>query len=267
MESGPVHASAQSGFSRGAATYAKGRPDYPGAVQALLTQTLGLTGGRHIADVGAGTGKFTRLLLQTGAHVTAVEPVANMRQVLEQTLAAEPQWAQRLNVLEGTAQALPLPSVSMDAVCCAQAFHWFASRETLNEFARVLKPDGWLVLVWNERDHTVDWVNALTRMMAPYEGTAPRFHTGAWRAPFPHHAFGALHEQVFAYQHVGTPEQVLVNRTLSISFIAALPQAEQDQLRQQMAALIDTSPALRGRSEIAYPYTTRVFYAQRLAVG
>jgi SAM-dependent methyltransferase len=125
-----------------------------------------------VADVGAGTGKFTPLLAATGADVIAIEPVDAMR---AQIVARQP----TVRALPGTAQALGLPGASLDAIVCAQAFHWFADRAALDEFARVLKPGARLGLVWNVRDESVDWVAALTRIMTPYEGDAPRFTRAA----------------------------------------------------------------------------------------
>jgi len=143
-----VHHSAAAGYKTAADTYIKGRPDYPPQVSQWLTQTLGLDSHKTVIDLGAGTGKFTGRLVATDAQVIAVEPVAQM---LEKLSAA---WPQVLAV-SGTATDLPLPDASVDAVVCAQAFHWFATTEALNEIARVLKPGGKLGLIWNLRDTQV----------------------------------------------------------------------------------------------------------------
>ncbi|CAM5790244.1 methyltransferase domain-containing protein [Ottowia pentelensis] len=251
-----VHAAARHGFERQAGAYARGRPDYPPALQGWLRGALALGPGRAVADVGAGTGKFTPLLTATGAEVVAIEPVDAMRAQLataQPTVRAQP----------GTADALPLPDASLDAIVCAQAFHWFATRAALDEFARVLKPGGHLGLVWNVRDESVDWVAELTRIVTPHEGDAPRFYKGSWRQAFPHPAFGPLHESVFDYVHEGPPQQVIVDRFLSVSFIAALPAAEQARVRAQIEALIEHHPALRGQAVVRFPYRTRAFAGVR----
>ena len=209
-----------------------------------------------MADVGAGTGKFTPLLTATGAQVIAVEPVDAMR---AQLAAAQP----AVRALPGTADALPLADAALDAIACAQAFHWFATRAALDEFARVLKPGGRLGLVWNVRDESVDWVAELTRIVTPHEGDAPRFHKGSWRQAFPHPAFGPLQESVFAYTHEGPPQQVIVDRFMSVSFIAALPEHEQARVRAQIEDLIASHPALRGRQMLQFPYHTRAFVCVR----
>ena len=251
-----VHAAARQGFEKQAAAYARGRPDYPGALGGSLRDALGLGPGRVVADVGAGTGKFTPLLAATGADVIAVEPVDAMRAQITATQPA-------VRALPGTADALPLADAALDAIVCAQAFHWFATRAALDEFARVLKAGGRLGLVWNVRDESVDWVAALTAIITPFEGDAPRFHKGDWRKPFPHPGFGALVETRLPYEHVGPPRQVIVDRFMSVSFIAALPDARHTQVRAEIEALVATHPELRGRELVRFPYTTRAFACQR----
>jgi len=252
-----VHEAAQQGFSHAAQAYAQGRPDYPAELQPWLQQVLGLAPGRQVLDLGAGTGKFTRLLTRTGAQVTAVEPVAEMRAQLSAGLPGVP-------VLEGTAEALPLPDASVDAVVCAQAFHWFANEAALQEIHRVLRPGGSLGLVWNVRDESVDWVARLTTLITPYEGDAPRFYKGDWRRPLTGCWFGPLELSRFSYQHVGPPDQVIVDRFMSVSFIAALPPAAQAEVRQQLQDLVAQHPALRGQSTVAFPYQTEAYLARRL---
>ncbi len=253
-----IHTAAQQGFSRQAEAYRRGRPGYPPQLQGWLRDALSLGPGRAVADVGAGTGKFTELLLATGAQVIAIEPVDAMRE----RIAPHP----HLRAQAGTAQATGLAAASLDALVCAQSFHWFATHAALDEFARVLKPGARLGLVWNERDESVAWVAALTRIIAPYEGDAPRFYKGDWRRAFPHPAFGSLAETVLTHEHVGPPGQVIIDRVLSISFIAGLPADQQSQVRAQLEHLIATDPALRGQSEARVPYTTRAFVSVRLAV-
>ncbi len=250
-----VHDAALHGFSREAASYARGRPEYPAELGGWLKDTLRLGPGRTVADVGAGTGKFTKLLLATGARALAIEPVAAMRE----QAAALPGVA----ALDGTAQALPVAAQSLDAIVCAQAFHWFARTEVLDEFARVLRPGGLLGLVWNVRDESVDWVAEITRLITPYEGDAPRFYKGTWRQAFPHPAFTPLQEARFAHAHVGPPGQVIIDRFMSVSFIASQPAPQQAQIRAALEHLIATHPALRGRTTISFPYQTVAMHCAR----
>ncbi|MEN5090658.1 methyltransferase domain-containing protein [Pseudomonas protegens] len=251
-----IHQAAADGYKNAADTYVRGRPDYPAEVDSWLREELGLKPGRVAVDLGAGTGKFTRRLLATGAQVIAVEPVAAMRA----RLAAALPEAQALN---GTAEAIALKDASVDVLVCAQAFHWFASTAALDEIQRVLKPGGKLALVWNLRDDRVPWVAHLDSIVNALQGDTPRYYTGAWRQAFPHPGFGPLHEQHFSQGHSGTPEDVIFNRVRSTSFIAALPQAERDAVDRQIAALIASEPQLRGKSQITVPYETAAFYTVR----
>ena len=220
-----VHAAAAAGFAAGAATYAAGRPEYPAEVEGWLREDLRLGPGRAVLDLGAGTGKFLSRLRATGAALHAVEPVPAMLQTL---IAANAD----VEAMSGTAERIPLTDASMDAIVCAQSFHWFASAAALAEMRRVLKIGGVLGLVWNVRDESVDWVAALTRIIAPYEGETPRFSSGRWREVFPAEGFSTLIERRFAHAHVGPPERVVVDRILSTSFIAALGAVEQGRNRR-----------------------------------
>ncbi|MDP4024595.1 class I SAM-dependent methyltransferase [Methylobacterium sp. NEAU 140] len=250
-----IHAAAADGFAAGAAAYGAGRPDYPAAVADWLTGDLGLGPGRRVLDLGAGTGKFLPYLRATGADVVAVEPVAAMRAAL---LRAHPE----ATALAGTAEAIPLEAACLDAVVCAQAFHWFAGAAALAEIARVLRPGGRLGLIWNVRDERVPWVAALSRITDPHEGGAPRYRTGAWRAAFPAPGFGPLRERRFPHVHRGPAEAVVVDRTLSVSFVAALPEAERAAVAGAVRALVAETPELAG-AEVAFPYETVAFTCMR----
>jgi SAM-dependent methyltransferase len=205
-ESGPaVHRAALEGFSREALSYGRGRPDYPQQLSIWLQHALRLCPGKSALDLGAGTGKFTRLLLQTGAAIVAIEPVDAMRAQLLENLPG-------IVALAATAQSMPVAQGSVDAVVCAQAFHWFATVPAVREIGRVLRSGGRPGLVWNVRDESVDWVAAITRIMAPYEGDTPRFHTGEWRRLFPNELFSQLEETNVAHQHVGSAQAVILDR-------------------------------------------------------
>ena len=253
-----IHDAAQHGYSTEAASYTRGRPEYPAALKSWLTKDIGIGAGTPVVDLGAGTGKFTRLLTAIGAAVTAIEPVDAMRDELSRKLPA-------VRALAGTADAMALPSGSFDAVLCAQAFHWFATQPALSEIHRVLKPGASLGLVWNVRDEAVDWVAAITEIITPYEGDAPRFYKGDWRKPFDGRLFTQPALSTFSYSHVGSPQQVIIDRFLSVSFIAALPSDEKAHVAQRLQALIDQHPALRGQSEVVFPYRTEAYSCQRLS--
>ncbi|MEI7443726.1 MAG: class I SAM-dependent methyltransferase [Burkholderiales bacterium] len=252
-----LHDAARVGFAAGSATYERGRPEYPEALGGWLAAALGLGPGRVVADVGAGTGRFTARLVATGADVVAVEPVAEMR---ARIAAAAP----GATALDGSAEALPLADASVDALVCAQAFHWFDSPAVLREFHRVLRPGGRLGLVWNVRDESTGWVAELTRVFEPHEGDAPRHRTGRWKAAFePPRWFTPPRVETFPHRHVGPFERVVVDRVLSVSFVAALPEADRAAVAARVRALPDRHPALRG-PEVAFPYLTEAWLAVRV---
>jgi SAM-dependent methyltransferase len=253
-----VHNAALKGYSAEAQRYTQGRPDYPDGLSTWLSHTMNVTPQARVVDLGAGTGKFTRLLTPLSHQVIAIEPVNAMRQAFVQSFPD-------IEVASGTAQALPLPDSNVDAVLCAQAFHWFAERKALEEIHRVLKPGGRLGLVWNVRDESVDWVAEITRIITPYEGDAPRFHTGQWLTPFDGTLFSPPELTCFGHTHTGTAETVIMNRFLSVSFIASLPAADNEAVTRKLRELIHDHPALAGRETVEFPYQTRAYVCQRLA--
>lgn len=252
-----VNPIAGTGFARGAGVYATSRPGYPAAVTDWLRDRLGIGTGSVVAEVGAGTGKFTILLADSGAEVIAIDPVAEM---LAELHAALPD----VRTVVTSADKLPLADASVDAVICATAFHWFASSNVVAEFRRVLRLGGTLGLIWNVRDTSVPWVAALSELTNRYQGDAPRETEAAWRAPFPAPGFTPLHETRMRYEHRGHAEDVIVGRTLSTSFIAALPDATKATVVADVRDLIARTPALAGQSDIVFPYVTTAYDCRRL---
>ncbi|MDR7269510.1 SAM-dependent methyltransferase [Pelomonas saccharophila] len=254
----PIHDAAQRGYTLAPDSYQRGRPEYPPALVAWLDSPLGVRDGARVVDLGAGTGKFTHLLARTGAAVTAVEPVDAMRAKLAESLPG-------VQTLAGAAEAIPLTDGEADVLVCAQAFHWFANAQALGEMHRVLKPGGRLGLVWNVRDEACDWVAAITEIITPYEGDAPRYYTGQWKRAFEGQAlFAPLQLTEFPHSHEGSFEQVVIDRIASVSFIAALPAAERQAVEAKLRALQQRFAALR-EPVIAFPYVTQAWQAGRLA--
>ncbi|MDB5819704.1 MAG: Methyltransferase [Rhizobacter sp.] len=252
-----VHDAARRGFTSEARSYARGRPEYSDALVGWLAVDLQLAAGKTVVDLGAGTGKFTKLLVKTGAEVVAVEPVDAMRERLSSMLPG-------VRAIGGAAESMPLGDASAAAVVCAQAFHWFANEAALQEMHRVIEPGGWLGLVWNVRDDSVDWVNAITDITAPYEGDAPRFYKGDWRKPFDGRLFGELALTTFRHEHVGPAQEVIIDRSMSVSFIAALPADEKARVEARLRALVNTHPALAGQERIVFPYRCEAYRCKRL---
>ena len=252
-----IHAAAQTGYANEALAYAQGRPDYPDGVLQWLQNALGIGAGQAVVDLGAGTGKFTKLLLKAGADVIAVEPVDAMREQLAASVTGA-------KIFSGSGAAIPLENASVDAVICAQSFHWFATEAALREIHRVLKPGGRLGLVWNVRDDSCDWAAAITAIITPYETNVPRFYLGGWRQAFSGEYFSPLELTVCAHRHVGKPQQVILERFRSVSFIASLPDVEKEKVVARLQALIASHPALRNKETIAFPYRTEAYKCVRL---
>ncbi len=192
------------------------------------------------------------MLVRTGAEVVAVEPVAAMLARLTTDLPG-------VRTLRASAPQLPLADACTDAVVCAQSFHWFATAAALAEIQRVLKPGGVLGLIWNVRDRTVPWVDALSRLIDRHEGDAPRYDNGEWRIVFPAPGFGALREKSVPHAHVGSAGQVIVERTASVSFVAAMPEAERDALLDEVRALVAVTPELASET-VSMPYVTKMYW-------
>jgi SAM-dependent methyltransferase len=242
-----VHPVARAGFGAAADVYERARPSYP--EEAVVW--LGLGRGDTVVDVGAGTGKLTRLLVATHARVIAVEPVEEMRGVLlERVPGAE--------VRAGTAEELGLPDGSADLIAVAQAFHWFDHERALAEFHRVLAPGGRLALVWNMRDLADPLQRAVEDLIAPYRHSNDATAKPRWRTPLEEsRLFGPVTVQRMPNEQLLTVEG-LCERVASTSFVAVLQPAERDALLDRVRALV------RGRDEpIAYPYVTEVYVTIR----
>jgi SAM-dependent methyltransferase len=244
-----VHRAAQ-GFETSAPAYERARPSYPPEATADLVAQLGIGPARTVVDLAAGTGKLTRLLLPTGADVVAVEPLAGMRAQLH---AAVP----NVEVLEGTAEAIPLPDRAADAVVVGQAFHWFDGERALAEIHRVLRPGRGLGLMWNVRDRTVDWVRRLGELTEPYAGNVPRYRTGEWRRAFDTTGrFGPLEHRSYPFEHE-VDADTMVERMSSISWIAVLPEPDRSRLLERVRALFDGMPR-----RFPVPYHTELWWCR-----
>jgi SAM-dependent methyltransferase len=248
-----IHHAAAGGFGSAAEKYERSRPDYPDESVRLLARELRLSPGRQAMDLGAGTGKLTRMLTGTGASLVAVEPVEAMRRRFAQVVPEVP-------VVGGTAEALPFRDGTFDAVVCAQAFHWFDAEGAMRAIHAVLRPGGRLGLVWNTRDESVDWVKQMSDVLRPYESKEPG---GGWRDAFARTTlFGRLHERRFSHRQ-DLDVEGLVERVASVSFIAILPDAERAGVLGRIRSLAETHPALAGRSRFVLPYVTKVYWCER----
>jgi SAM-dependent methyltransferase len=242
-----VHDAAARGFSRSAAAYERARPEYPPDAVRWLAQRLDLRAGRRVVDLAAGTGKLTRPLAATGAEVVAVEPLAEMRARIGPAAR---------KVLDGTAEAIPLPDRGADAVTVAQAFHWFDGPVALEEIHRVLRPGGALALVWNRRPLDDPVHAAIARIVEPHRGDAPAHRSGSWREAFEGTPlFGPFEERTFVHSREHDAD-ALAERVASTSFVATLPEDVREEVLAAVRALAADGP-------VALPYVCEVFVCAR----
>lgn len=233
-----VHAAAARGFEAEAATYRRARPEYHPDLVARFVDRY----GGEVVDLGAGTGIFTAQLVAHGLRPVAVEPLAAMRAQLTDFLPS-------VTALAGSAEAIPRDDDSADTVVVAQAMHWFDHAAALEEIARVLRPGGHLVTVWNVRDESVAWVAQYTEVMERYAGDTPRHRSMKWRTAINDDARFEQVDEWSAPHPVPTDADGVVARAVSTSYIAALPIADQRDVERELLAIV----APLGES-FDYPY-------------
>jgi MOSC domain-containing protein YiiM/SAM-dependent methyltransferase len=250
-----IHASAAKGFAAGADAYERGRPEYAPEAVARLVRELGIGPGARVLDLAAGTGKLTRQLASTGADIVAVEPIAEMRAKLEASLPD-------VEALEGTAERIPLPNHSVEAVVIGQAFHWFDSVRAVSEIRRVLRPGGRVGLIWQVRDVSRPWTARLDEIIDRADDGHPRYRTGAWREGFDRTAlFESLQEATYETVQRGSPETI-VDRVASISYVAAMPEARRRAVLDEVRELLATDPETAGATDLELRYDANVYWAR-----
>ena len=230
------HAAHANSFGPAAEVYERGRPGYPAAA---LDWLLPAGGRPRIVDLGAGTGKLTRQIRDRGLPVTAVDPSEEMLAQLGKAVRGVP-------ALLGTAEKIPLPDASADAVLVAQAWHWVDPARAVPEVARVLSPGGRLGLIWNLRDERVAWVHRLGEII----GSPERDRQTTVGAPF-----GEVE-----IAHFGWTETLGASRLLDMvasrSGVILLPPDERAAVLGEVRRLVATHPELVGHTEFELPYVT-----------
>jgi SAM-dependent methyltransferase len=228
-------------FGSEAAAYERGRPSYPPeAVDWLLAPTDSFRAG-EVLDLGAGTGKLTTRLVERGLSVTAVDPIAEMLDMLRGALPDTP-------ALLGSAEQIPLPDNAVDAVLVAQAWHWFDPERATAEIIRVLRPGGRLGVLWNTRDERSGWVRDFGRIVG-----------------LEHDRDSATVDLPTAFTDVATHQiqwtnyitrDALIDYVASRSYCITSPAEVRTRTLENVRELLDTHPALINSTGLAMPYIT-----------
>ena len=240
----------------GAEVYERARPGYPSAVVELIEAELGAEPGTRLLDLAAGTGKLTRELISTGAEVIAVEPVAQMR---AQLAAASP----GVEVLEGTAESIPLPDGSIHAVTVAQAFHWFDVPRACAEIHRVLDPTGGIAVLrndWGEQDPG-GWLPQLQELLQTHS-RRDADHGNAWIPAFERTGlFGPLQLRLVP-NDLKSDIAGLQARVASLSFIAAMDETGRQMVLDEVEGILRFH-GIKPGEEFTVPNVVAVRWALR----
>jgi len=248
-----------SSFGAAAVAYAEHRPDY---AQAAVRWALERAPGRRALDLGAGTGKLTAALVALGAEVAAVEPDPAMLAELRRALPA-------VRALPGSAEAIPLPDASVDAVLAGNAMHWFDMDVAGPEIARVLEPDGILAGLWNVFDDRVEWVAELERIGGS-AAIGPRDSFSSWRAEtaeahLPRSCstarFGSPEQAEFPHGQRRTANSLVATFATKAGMLV-MPEREQEATLGRIRAFLASRPET-ARGEFTLPMLTCVLRVQR----
>jgi SAM-dependent methyltransferase len=243
-------------FTSRVETYAKYRPGYPVEIVELLKTECDLTPASIVADIGSGTGKLSEILLANGNVVIGVEPNAAMREAAEKIFRDQPLFRS----LAGSAEATTLPDTSVDLIVAGQAFHWFDPIKTRTEWLRILKPGGWAVLIWNDRQLQT------TPFLSDYEQLLLKFGTDYTEVR--HDKGMPTIEQFFAgdrFVMKGFPNtQVfdfngLRGRIRSSSYTPEPDHPAFEPMMRELEAIFDKH---QKNGYVNFEYETKVFYGQ-----
>jgi ubiquinone/menaquinone biosynthesis C-methylase UbiE len=257
MDPMSVDPRAATGFSAAGDAYELGRPSYPRAAVALLVRELELSPASTVLDLAAGTGKLTREVRPLVGRVIAVDSSEGMLGILRDGLPD-------VDARVGTAEAIPLPDGTVDAVVIGEAFQWFGTEEVCCEIARVLRPGGGLALLWNRArpaDSERPWQPALEALSTPYREAAGPFPAEGeqWKLALRRTGlFAPLAQAEVDHTHETGPEG-LVALVGSWSWIANLPDDERTPLLAKVRDLVAGQPRLSLR------YRTEVYWTRRVS--
>lgn len=242
-------------FSDRVANYTKYRPGYPQELVAWLAHTYGLQGSSSVADIGSGTGIFTRLLLEQFNTVWAVEPNQAMREEAERLSGSRAGFKS----VDGTSSHTGLADASVDLITVAQAFHWFNQEEARLEFRRILKPEGVIALVWNKRKGDSGFLQAYEDIVS---SNIPEYqevkHHNVTEDVISRFFASPVQKKVFSYRQDFNLEGVL-GRLQSSSY-CPLPETEAfGRIREQLASAF---AEYSQDEKVSFAYDTELYSAR-----
>jgi SAM-dependent methyltransferase len=249
-------------FSSRVANYVKYRPGYPPEVVDLLKEDCGFTRDSVVADVGSGTGNLTRVFLDRGNVVFAVEPNTDMRAAAERSLSGHVGFRS----VDARAEATTLPDRGVDFITAGQAFHWFDRVQTRPEFARILKPGGWVVLVWNDRkNESSDFLEAYDQLLHSFarEYKAASHRELEAEAIWEFFTPGGVRLRKIPSRQVFNFDGIL-GRLMSSSYA---PEAGHPQHVPMVAELERLFYKHQTNGSVAFEYDTLVYYGQLQVVA
>ncbi|MFI5263773.1 MAG: class I SAM-dependent methyltransferase [Candidatus Kapaibacterium sp.] len=243
-------------FSNRVENYVKFRPHYPSEIIPFLSEEIGLSPSSVIADIGSGTGISARMFLKNGNTVYGIEPNKEMREAGETFLKEYPKF----HSIDGTAEATTLKDASIDCIIAGQAFHWFDVAKATVEFKRILKPGGWVVLIWNERilDATpflISYENLLHSFGTDYAAVQHTNVKGNISSLFKDKGYTV---KIFPNSQ-SCDLEALQGRLLSSSYI---PTADSPKYRPMLEELREMFDRYQVDGRIDILYNTEVFFGQ-----
>ena len=242
-------------FSNRVENYVRYRPGYPSEIITLLRDECGLTKGSIVADIGSGTGKLSELFLNAGCRVFGVEPNKEMRE------AGERVPFPNFTSVNASAEETTLPSKSVDFVTAGQAFHWFDQKRSRAEFSRILKPGGWVVIIWNDRcDDTTPFLAAYERLLEQFGTDYAQAHHRRADKPEVIQAFFGQEPRFKSFPYAQHFDfEGIKGRLLSSSYAPVAGQPKHDEMLAELKRIFEQ---YQEKGMVEFEYNTHVYYGR-----